>query len=490
MSALYLSSADGRVAVRGEARYRLANTQTYSEWLWDGTRLHAHNCRLGVHPLFWRERANGIALATSPLDLLEDGAQLDYAALAVFLRLGFFVGEDTPFAGVRQLAPGSELNWDVARGVRLRTVSLPRGDRLLIDRDAAMDRYGALLRRAVADCFPLDGRLCIPLSGGRDSRHIALALHELGVRPHACVTLKHLPGRHNEDARIAAMVAHALDAPHIVLEQPRFYVPNMLRNLHDSAMCADEGAQLPPLTDWLRANADIVFDGIAGDVMSAGLFQNAELHALYGRGDLHGVAGKIFGDWKSSVRGWQHAIGRSLADKLSEDVARARLVVELERHQHHHNPARSFYFWNRTRREIALQPFALFKGLCVETPYLDAELWNFLDGLPYEMVADQRFHTDTIRRAYPAHARIPFETKGQAQDTTAVQRMLLGASLAPTLLRYGGWHRLPLMLRWVRLLAGVRVWWNPNMLLYMLALMRISKDALRAPRHDAQTQAV
>ena len=46
------------------------------------------------------------------------------------------------------------------------------------------------------------------------------------------------------------------------------------------------------------------------------------------------------------------------------------------------------------------------------------------------------------------------------------------------------------MLRWVRLLAGVRVWWNPNMLLYMLALMRISKDALRAPRHDAQTQAV
>ena len=58
------------------------------------------------------------------------------------------------------------------------------------------------------------------------------------------------------------------------------------------------------------------------------------------------------------------------------------------------------------RREIAQQPFALFKGLCVETPFLDAELWSFLDSLPYDMVADQRFHTDTILRAYPAHARI------------------------------------------------------------------------------------
>ena len=153
MSALYLSSAGGRVAVRGDARYRLANTQTYSEWLWDGTRLHARHCSLGMHPLFWRERANGIALATSPLDLLEDGTQLDYPALAVFLRLGFFVGEDTPFAGVRQLAPGSELSWDVARGARLRTAPLPRGDRLLLDRDAAMDRYGALLRQAVANFF-------------------------------------------------------------------------------------------------------------------------------------------------------------------------------------------------------------------------------------------------------------------------------------------------------------------------------------------------
>lgn len=480
MSALSLSVAEGRIVVRGETAHRLANRQSHSEWKWDGTGLSARVCRLGVHPLFWRQTQRGIALATSPLELLEDDAALDYPALAVFLRLGFFVGEDTPFAGVKQLAPGALLTWSAERGVQIHGGDFAAGERLEISRAEALDRYAELFRAAVARCLPTKGRLCVPLSGGRDSRHIALALDALGVRPQAYVTLEHLPGRPNEDARIAALLARALDVPHVVLAQPRFYVGNMLRNLRDSAMCADEGAQMPPLTDWLHANADVVFDGIGGDVMSAGLFQNEELHALYRRGELYAVADKLMHDWRSSVRGWRHVVDDSLAARLSDEVARERLVVELERHRHHHNPARSFYFWNRTRREIALQPFALFGGLRVETPYLDRQVWDFLDGLSFELVADQRFHTETILRAYPAHAHIPFEQKGAPRHTTALQRMLLGADLAPALMRYGAWHRLPLLISWLRLLAGVRVWWNPNMLLYMLALLRIAGTPMRA----------
>ena len=46
-------------------------------------------------------------------------SRLAMTPLAVFLRLGFFIGEDTPFAGVKQLAPGSVLRWDAERGVRV-----------------------------------------------------------------------------------------------------------------------------------------------------------------------------------------------------------------------------------------------------------------------------------------------------------------------------------------------------------------------------------
>src|SRR5690606_25556479 len=213
------------------------------------------------------------------------------------------------------------LQWDAARGLRVEDGEFAVGGRVSLSRDDAMARYAELFRAAVARCLPVEGRLCVPLSGGRDSRHILLALHALGVRPHACVTLEHLPGRPNEDARIAALLARALEVPHVVLTQPRFYVGNMLRNLRDSAMCADEGAQLPPLTDWLHAHADALFDGVGGDVMSAGLFQNQSLHALYTRGDLQGVADKLFHDWRSSVRGWQPAVDGALAERLSDEVA-------------------------------------------------------------------------------------------------------------------------------------------------------------------------
>lgn len=462
------------MVVEGEAHHRLANTQTYSEWQWDGDRLQVRNCRLGMHPLYWRATDDGIAVATSPLLLLQDGIALDEPALAVFMRLGFLVGEDTPFVGVRQLAPGSVLQWHRTEGVRLHTPPLPRNPVRTIDRADAERRYAELFSAAVARCLPVQGRLCLPLSGGRDSRHIALALHAAGVRPHSYVTLQHLPGRANEDVRVATLLAQALGGSHAVLRQPRFYVRNMQRNLLDSALCADEGAQLPPLTDWLRQHADVVFDGIGGDVMSAGLFQNAEVHALYRRGDLAGVADQVFGNWRSSVRGWQHATPAPLAGRLGDEVARERLMEELARHQDHHNPARAFYFWNRTRREIALQPFLLFRGLQVETPFLDRELWDFLDSLPYELVGERRFHTDTIRRAYPAFAHIPFESASAPRGTTPLQRFCLGADLAPILIKEGGAMRLRLLLRCARLFAGARIWWNPNMVLYMLALNRIA----------------
>ena len=47
------------------------------------------------------------------------------------------------------------------------------------------------------------------------------------------------------------------------------------------------------------------------------------------------------------------------------------------------------------------------RGVRVATPYLDLELWSFLDSLPFDIVADHTFHDETICRAYPALAHIP-----------------------------------------------------------------------------------
>jgi hypothetical protein len=484
MSALRIDARDGRVTVRGDVRLRRANTQTYSEWDWDGARLHVANCPLGMHPLYWREYPHGIGVATTLFELLDESVVPDYPALAVFLRLGWFVGEDTPFKGIAQLPPNSMLEWTPERGAQLHVGARPHAARISIGSARAMRIYGELFDKAVRRCLPVTGRFVLPLSGGRDSRHIALALHEAGVRPAAFGTLKHLPGRADEDARVAALLAHALDVPHVVLEQPRFYVHNIARLLRDTALCADDGAQMYPLIDWLKANADTTFDGIAGDMMSTNVFQHGGLAQLCAAGDLDATARELFRRWSPTVRGWQHAVDADTAQALSDEVAHRRLMTELERHRDNHNPLRSFFFWNRTRREIALQPFLTWSGLRVETPFLDAELWHFLESLPYDIVGNSSFHTDTIRRAYPRFADIPFEDMQARKPPTRFERMCLGADLARALMKEGGAARMRQLPRCARLLAGARVWWKPGMLLYMLAL----KDAARAPvpaRHAA-----
>ena len=114
-------------------------------WQWDGTRLVARNDRLGLSPLFIWRRDRDIALSPSPLALVErfGGGEIDTRALAVFLRMGFFVGDDTPFHRVRAFPPNGRLEWYDGR------LSLEGGyswgPALAIDRDEALAKLDEAL---------------------------------------------------------------------------------------------------------------------------------------------------------------------------------------------------------------------------------------------------------------------------------------------------------------------------------------------------------
>src|SRR6185312_13677606 len=67
---------------------------------------------------------------------------------------------------------------------------------------------------------------------------------------------------------------------------------------------------------------------------------------------------------------------------------------------------------NRTRREIALVPFGVWNAAGrVITPYLDPAVYDLLASLPADLFIDKRFHPDAIRRGYPAHAYLRFDTE-------------------------------------------------------------------------------
>jgi hypothetical protein len=94
-------------------------------------------------------------------------------------------------------------------------------------------------------------------------------------------------------------------------------------------------------------------------------------------------------------------------------AARDRLTAELARHQDAANPVGSFFFWNRTRRVVALSFFAMLGEHRLITPYLDPAVFDFLAGLPAELFLDHQFHREAVHRAFPEFAGIGFARSGR-----------------------------------------------------------------------------
>lgn len=389
----------------------------FAAWNFDGEVLRVRNCRFGFQPMFYRRYADGISVAPSITDLIDagDAPILDLDALAAFLQIGFYLAEDTPYRDIRALPPDATLTWRRDEGVRLACSQLPSPRPVACDRPAAAAEYARLFERAVAACIERIGsteRLYVPLSGGADSRHIALALNELARPPRAFVNVDPFPGGSVDDTRLARDVAQRLGVELVRIRQPLNLAPNFMHALEATGYLCDEHAWYVPLARWLRAHADAVFDGIGGDVMSAGLY-SAPTYAV----GVHLRRGELFDAARALMRMWGGGeVLRLAPDAVRECIgperALARIAAEMERFARHANPARDFFFWNRTRREIAMAPFALYAPCRVATPFLDANLWEFLAGLPFDLTADRRFHAEAIGRAYPRFANVAFADHG------------------------------------------------------------------------------
>lgn len=402
---------DGTVSVVGEphAEYGWRPTGSFAEWEWDGKCLTVRNDRYGIYPIFYHRSPDGIAVSTSISALLELTGDTDFdeGALALFLRLGWLTGEDTLFKNIRALPPASELRWsDGVFDLRSDGIFVPKTQD--ISRDEAIREYGRLFAQAIERTAPEAGLTAVPLSGGRDSRHILFELCRQGRVPDACITMLHPPPRPDEDARIAAAVCEELGVPHHIIDQPGSRFAAECKKNRFTGFSAYEHGWYYAMSPYISGKWTNLYDGLAGDVLSAGLFLDRTRLELFREGRSDELAENIM-----EPEGYIDALlPRELRERLSRHAASARLKKELARHAEAPNPVGSFYFWNRTRRCVALSPFRLIRDTKhVIAPYLEPELYDLLASLPAEMLLDHNFHTETISRTYPAYAHIPYEKK-------------------------------------------------------------------------------
>jgi len=419
---LWISRTAAHVSTRGTVACRLStgSVDHFVEWTFSNGTLVVQNDRFGLIPLFVYARGSEIAISPSLQKLLSEGAvaELDEAAVAVFLRLGFFVGEDTPFRHIRTLPPGAMFVW------REGTLEISRGGCYVVPpramvRDAAIDQAIELTRQAVGRRMPMDDNVAVPLSGGRDSRHLLLELIHRGCRPKVTVTVARYPPNAGEDQRIAPALAAAAGIPHVIaIPTDRPAAAEARKNV-ETHFGADGHAWFYGMLDYVRGRAATLYEGIGGSLWQVGWMPERDVRDAWVSGRTAQVARRTLEKHQLV----SDPVVEDLAPRgidFSRGLARQRLAQELERHAAAPDPGKSFHFWNRLRRELALVPCGIMRAFAaVHTPLVDRDLTEFLLSLEPDLVSpvlsrsDKRFHSEAIVRGYPTFAHIPF------QDDTA-----------------------------------------------------------------------
>jgi hypothetical protein len=417
-----------------------AEDGVHARWRWDGGEVTAGVDRLGMAPLFYAAGPRSIVLSPNPLRVARrlGSPEFDDDAMAVFVRRGFFVGCDTPWKQVRAMPPGGRLSW--RGGVLEVSGSIPILPASTLSYEAALDAYIEVFRAAIAARPPSD-RAVMPLSGGRDSRHILLELHRQGMLPRTCLTVSRFVREPGDEVEVASGLASALGAPHETVEYPRSWAWHELEKNRRSGFCTDEHNYMMVLARAVEGRFDCAYDGIAGDVLSAPFVPPPEQRRMMEQGRYEALAREMiapapgtpaYGLWKPAVS--EEACAWLLTPeqrgRWTLERAVARVAGELPPHAGAANPIDSFHIFNRTRREIALAPYMVARGVpTYYAPYTDRAVFDLLSSLPAPGLIGGDFHDRAIARAFPRLARTPFSIGpgvGRFRSTRAENARWLG----------------------------------------------------------------
>ncbi len=442
---LEIAWRDGRAVARGDHRVSLGHRigfgadgdpedGVFAEWAWDGAELVARNDRLGFYPLFWsvesRKDASIVRVSSSLLRLLAEGVdpEPDHEARGVFLRLGFYIDEDTPYKHIRVLPPNGRLRWREGR-VEVSgawPVTPPRD----ITHEQAIEGYTELFRESIRRRVVDPDRTAVLLTGGRDSRHILLELHRQGVRPRVSLTCRPYPKLPDEQPAIARALAehcgveHRLVVPYaslVRIDQTKNFLAHLL---------SDEGTWAEMLRPELEGRFDYGFDGAAGDNLSDPRNTTDERVSLYEAGRLDQLADLIIGKLSVPEPSIAAFVPAGREGDYALDTARERVVRALAACEGEANPVGRFFLRNRTRREISLGPYAVFAAVAnYYVPYLDRDLYRLLASIPARaLLSFGSLHTTVIDRAYPKAAHIPYPSVGAGTRFSGALTELAGAT--------------------------------------------------------------
>lgn len=364
--------------------------------------------RLGFGPLYYAMEGGNLLFATS-LILLKDRLRkttIDYEAWEEILNLERILGEKTTIKEIKRLGAGQKIVLKDRR-ITFETVWTPE-EPTYTDPASYVEQNNRLLYEALELTKADQGSKTILLSGGDDSRRIALAARECGLDFALASQITVGPGDRDEDTTIARKVAEALGKS-IQIGPAATPSENLEEILSRNVWLGFEA----PLHEWIAPllrtikQDSLVYDGALGGVLINSHPYREHSSYLDCFDDLDAVANLV------CPRDIRFKFPGHLTDSSIKERIRAQFEA-LPRSPH----GLSYYFlMTRTRRTIASWHQLLYlNGLWPCVPFLYYPLFLQSLSLPPELQRDRHFQYECMRELDPAIADLPSTRRDVPDD--------------------------------------------------------------------------
>ena len=416
--------AGGDVALRG-----LNGVYAVAVWEERRKRLTIVNDRHGFLHLYWWRSADALLFATEAKAISQDPGfdrTIDQRGLLDFLVAGHFFDERTFFADLALVPPASVLVWERGRLVveRYWDYRFGAADRAGAPRGSADDhadeyasRLGTAVRRRARD------EVCLPLTGGLDTRSLAGFLHR--VAPDARVVTHTLGHEHSWDVRFARAIAEELGWPHTLVPVE----PSFIADHGDAGISVLEGNGSCS-TFWIMAELSfldevrpaVTWSGFLGCCMSGSnlprklppatgkaavdALWNYKFTGNFGAQDLATLLRPEV--YANAAAKPYESIRRCFAAPDTDDVLDRWMYVDLRQ---------------RMRRLSAVHRDVLAVSSRVMEPFVDSDFMDFALSLPRRGLVnpDQVLYRRMVTRSLPHLARVGHAKTGRPVEASRVR---------------------------------------------------------------------
>lgn len=305
---------------------------------------------LGMYPIYYWKRDENSLFISNSLGLINSYAkeEVDSTAITMILTLGYVLNERTVFTNIKR--PEGKFEFQIENKI----ASFNSGYQSFEGEHsyASYKDFNNILKEELSKIRKINKDIFLPLTGGRDSRHIFLTLNKLKINIKSTYTARFLSPLFDDDCLIAKKLSDLFGVKHICLPPELNLVEAEISKLNDINFESLDHAWANPCKLYLKSlKADcIIVDGFGGDVLSQSKLVSEEFINIYKSGDFALLADRMVNNnsyLTSFLRG-------NYLDKRHLENCKDELVIALDKCKSLGYSLKMFYLFNRSRRSTLI----------------------------------------------------------------------------------------------------------------------------------------